>query len=176
MNPVIPWSKDRLLKWSDFKADPNHGVFENSSSVIEYRATWFVGSESANGRISFVIKDIGLITEFFPHRSWVREMYATSELLRHEQGHFDLVEMLRKSITIKITDALCPKMYPTKGKNEEQQKQYAREYSGMLIAGELAKIQKYVEEKRTEYDVQTDFGQDAKAQSIYDNQFVQIKI
>ena len=172
---TIPWSKIVLLGWSDFKAEPNPAVFEDASSTIKYRATWTVDSEVLSGRVRFFIEDVKLVAEFFPWLSWVRGLYATPELLRHEQGHFDLAELLRKDVTEKITDAVCHKRYPARGKNEEQQKQFAREYSSRLLAGELKKWQAYLEKRRSEYDCRTGFGRDAGAQSLYDRQFSQLR-
>ena len=172
---TIQWSKTILLRWSDFKAEPNPAAFEDASSTIKYRPTWTVNSEDANGRIQFFVKDLRLAAEFFPRLSWVREQYATAELLNHEQGHFDLAESLRHHITAEITDALHDKRYPALGKNEEQRKQFAREHTTQVIANELKKWHPYLEKKRSEYDGRTDFGQDAKQQSEYDERFSRLR-
>ena len=50
-NNTLEWSDDLFLKWSDFKAEDNPAVFEDSHSVIKYRFTWTVNSEMINGTI-----------------------------------------------------------------------------------------------------------------------------
>lgn len=172
---TIPWSKTAFLGWSDFGAEPNPAAFEDASSTVKYRITWVVNSESVENKVRFFIEDIRLVAEFFPWLSWVRRMYATPGLLKHEQGHFDLAELLRKDITAKIRDAVNQKRYPARGKDAEQQKQFARERSALLLSGELKKWQAYLEEKQSEYDSRTSFGHDAKAQSVYDRQFSRLR-
>lgn len=171
----IPWSRTTFLRWSDFKAESNPAVFEDAHSTVKYRITWTVNSENIGSHIQFFIEDIKLIAEFFPELSWVRRIYATSELLKHEQGHFDLAELLRTEITKKISSAVHSKRYLAKGKNEEQRKQFAKEYSAALLNKELKKWQSYMEKKQSEYDSQTNFGQDVEAQSAYGLKFSQLR-
>ena len=99
---MLLWSEDYLLNWSDFKAESNLSAFEDSSSHIKFHYTWLVNSEVSGDRIYFLIEDIRLSTQFLRHLSWVREAQDTSDLLKHEQGHFDLAESLRPIITEKI--------------------------------------------------------------------------
>lgn len=172
---TIPWSKTVSLKWTDFKAEPNPAVFEDSSSIIRYRITWTVNSEVSRGQIEFFVEDLKLITEFYPGLSWVRSMYATAELLNHEQGHFDLAELMRNDITAGINNAINKKRHAVAGKNDEQRKQFAREHSAILLADELKKWQSHMEQKRTEYNRQTNFGQNVEIQSDYDMQFSQLR-
>lgn len=172
---TISWSKTTFLKWADFKAEPNPAVFEDSSSIIRYRITWTVNSEVVDGQVEFFLEDIKLITEFYPGLSWVRSMYATPELLNHEQGHFDLAELMRNDVTAEIITVINEKRYAVVGKNDEQCKQFARERSALLLANELKKWQTYMEQKRSEYDRQTNFGQNVKVQSDYDTRFYQLR-
>ena len=59
----------------------------------------------------------------------MREKQASSELLKHEQGHFDFAELLRPTITEKIQNEFKDKKFTTQGQNDEQRKQFAREKS-----------------------------------------------
>ncbi|MDH3501799.1 MAG: hypothetical protein OEL69_04745 [Nitrosopumilus sp.] len=165
---ILPWSKDYFLDWSDFRAESNPAVFEDAYSVIKYRFTWTLNSESFGSKISFSIKNVQLSPEFHRQLSWVRTSMATLKLLNHQQGHFDLAELLRDEITKKIKDTIENKLYPTRGQNEEQQKQFAREDSGTMIAKELEKGEKYLSEKQKEYDALTDYGQIESKQAEYD--------
>ena len=174
--PTIPWSKTTMLDWPDFKAVPNPAVFESAHSTIRYRIAWTVGSESVDNEVQFFIDKINIITEFFPELSWVREMYATKSLLRHEQGHFDLAELFRNDITEKIKNAFTGKLYHTIGKNDDQCKQYAREHSGRLLYEVLKKHQTHLDEQRSQYDKMTNFGEDEHEQAVYDAQFLNLRV
>jgi len=171
----ISWSKDRVLTWSDFKAESNPASYEDAHSVIKYRYTWTVNSESVGNQIKFFIENINLTTEFYPLLSWVRQSQATSNLLKHEQGHFDLAELLRSKIVDHIQNIFDGKKFPTRGQNQEQQKQFAREDSGLMIANEIEKWEKHLCEKQEEYDALTNFGQILEKQLYYDDMFKKLR-
>ena len=172
---IISWSKDYLLAWSDFKAEPNSSSFEDSSSKIKYHYTWTVNSETSDGKIYFLIDNIQLSTQFLRHLSWVREKQASVELLKHEQGHFDLAESLRHIITADFQNEFKDKKFPTRGQNEEQQKQFAREDSGLMISKRLEKWYNDFSQQRTKYDKMTEFGHNLKKQQEYDKKFAKLR-
>ena len=60
-------------------------------------------------------------------------MQENNNLLKHEQGHFDLAELVKWNNLDKIQNEFYKKKFPTRGQNEEQRKQFAREDSGKLI-------------------------------------------
>ncbi len=168
---IISWSKDYFLKWSDFQAESNPSSFEDSSCHIKYHHTWTVNSEMVDEKIYFLINDIKLSTQFLRHLSWVRENQTSSDLLKHEQGHFDLAELLRPTITEKIQTEFKDKKFPTRGKNDEQQKQFAREQSGLMIAKELEKWSNCFTQQKTKYDEETEFGRNSDKQKEHDKKF-----
>ena len=174
-NNTISWSKDYFLDWLDFQAESNPAVFEDAHSTIKYRYTWTVNSDSVGNQIRFFIENIDLIAEFYPFLSWVRQPQATLQLLKHEQGHFDFAELLRSEITTQIQNVFNGKKFPTRGQNPEQQKQFAREDSGLLIANEIGKWEKYLFEKQEEYDKQTNYGQIVEKQQEYDIMFKKLR-
>ena len=170
-NDVLLWSKDYLLKWTDFKAQSNPSTFEDSSSHIKFHYTWIVNSDISDEKICFLIDDIKITTHFFRHLSWVRENQSSEDLLKHEQGHFDLAEFLRPTITEKIQNKFKDKKFPTRGQNNEQKKQFAREDSGLMITQELEKWSLYFSQKRKKYDEETEFGHNREYQKKYDKEF-----
>jgi len=174
-NNVISWSKNYFLNWSDFKAESNPAAFEDVHSIIKYRYTWTVNSDIFGNQIRFFIENIDLITEFYPLLSWVRQPQATSYLLKHEQGHFDLAELLKPEILKQIQCVFTGKKFPTRGQNPEQQKQFAREDSGLLIAKEVEIWEKYLFSKQEEYDLQTNYGQILTKQQEYDDMFKKLR-
>jgi hypothetical protein len=172
---ILQWSKDSFLKWSDFKAQSNPSTFEDSYSHIKFYYTWTVNSDISENRIYFLINGIKLSTQFLRHLSWVRENEISSDLLKHEQGHFDLAESLRQMITEKIIDEFKDKKFPTRGQNDDQRKQFAREDSGLMIAKELEKWISDLEMKRKKYDDETEFGKNREKQKEYDEKFDRLR-
>jgi hypothetical protein len=172
---ILLWSKDSFLKWSDFKAQSNPSAFEDSYSHIKFHYTWIVNSEILKDKIYFLIDDIKLTTQFLCHLSWVRENQNSLGLLKHEQGHFDLAESLRPMITEKILDEFKDKKFPTRGQNDDQQKQFAREDSGLMIAKELEKWSLDLSQKRKKYNNQTEFGHNWEKQKEYDEKFDRLR-
>jgi len=158
-NYTIPWTSDYSLKWSDFKAESNPAVFEDTHSTIKYRFTWLVNSDKLNDKLVFLIDNIKLVTEFHSLLSWVRESESSDNLLKHEQGHFDLAEMLRRDHDIIFKKKFYHKVFHTRGQNEAQQKQFAKEDSSKMISNEVDKLSLILTKKRKEYDAETEYGQ-----------------
>ncbi len=172
---IISWTKDYFLDWSDFMAESSPSKFEDSSSKIKYHHTWTVHSEISNGEIYFLIDAIKLSAQFLRHLSWVREKQASLELLKHEQGHFDLAEFLRPKITEKIQNEFKDKKFPTRGQNDDQRKQFAREDSGLMLAKELERWSYDFSQKRIKYDEETEFGHNLNKQKEYDEKFNELR-
>lgn len=174
-NEVIVWTKQTFLKWSDFKAESNPATFEDSHSVIKYRFTWTVNSEKIDNDIFFIIENILLSVEFFPHLSWFRISQDTDDLLKHEQGHFDLAELVKRDNLQNLQNAFYGKLFPTRGQNEEQQKQFAKEDSGRMIAEKVEELEHILDKRREEYDSETEFGQNIVKQSEYNSIFEKLR-
>ena len=62
-----------------------------------------------------------------------------------------------------------------KNSDLSKQKQFAKEDSGRMIAMEVEKLETILDKRREEYDVQTEFGQNAKKQSEYDLIFEKLR-
>ena len=172
---ALLWSRNYFLNWSDFQADSNPSAFEDSSSEIKFHYTWTVDSEMENGKVYYEIKNIHLSTYFLRHLSWVRRGQNSLNLLKHEQGHFDLAELSRFGIEEHVQNSFHNKKFLSRGKNDEEQKQSAREDSGMMISKELEKWNLYLSKKREEYDRETEFGLNIKSQQEYDNKFAELR-
>ena len=174
-NSIIQWKPDFHIEWSDFKAESNPAVFEDSRSVIKYRFTWTVNSEIIDEQIVFFIEDITIFVEFHPLLSWVRISESDDDLLKHEQGSFDLAELTMRENIKKLQDMFYSKHFPTRGQNIEQRKQFAKEDSGKMIVEEVNKMQQLYEEKHKKYQEETDFGRNKAMQSKYDLIFEQLR-
>ena len=165
---TLDWAPEFTLKWSDFQAESNPAVFEDSHSVVKYRFTWTVNSEKINDQIVFFIDDIRIFPEFYSLLSWVRLSEASDSLLNHEQGNFDLAELVKNENLLKFHDKFYSKHFPTRGKNEEQRKQFAKEDSGKMINAEVEKLQELYDKKSQKYHDEAKFGLHSEEQSKYD--------
>tara|TARA_B110000444_G_scaffold145740_1_gene136253 strand:- start:238 stop:774 length:537 start_codon:yes stop_codon:yes gene_type:complete len=170
-NHVIAWTSDYSLKWSDFKAELNPAVFEDSHSAIKYGFTWTVNSDKVNDEVVFLIDSIKTVTEFHPLLSWVRESESNDDLLKHEQGHFDLAEMLRRDHNVVFENKFYHKVFETRGQNDAQRKQFAKLDSGKMISNELDKLSLILAKNRKEYDAETEYGQNIPNQLKFTNIF-----
>jgi len=170
-NDVIAWSKDHSLKWSNFKAESNPAIFEDSHGIIKYRFTWIVNSDKLNEEIVFLIDNIKLTVEFHPLLSWVRKSESNDNLLKHEQGHFDLAEMLRRDYDKILENKFYHKVFRTRGQNDAQRKQFAKEDSGRMISNEVDKLSMILTKKREKYDVETEYGKNIQNQLKYTELF-----
>lgn len=174
-NHVLEWDGDFFLKWSDFEAESNPAAFEDAHSTIKYRFTWVVSSDKIDEQIVFLIEDIRIFVEFHPLLSWVRSSQSSDSLLKHEQGVFDLAELVKRENLDTLQHVFYGKQFPTRGKNEQQQKQFAKEDSGKMIAQEVEKLENIYKKKCQEYVEQTDFGQNQEKQSEYDLMFKKLR-
>ena len=175
-NNILVWSNDTFLRWSDFEAESNYAAFEDSHSVIKYRYTWTVNSDTKGNQVLFFIENIQLSVEFQSVLSWVRLSQSNDDLLKHEQGHFDLAELIKRENLEKLKNKFHEKQFPTRGKNEEQRKQFAKHDSGKMIAEEVEKLEEILSKRRQEYDKQTNFGQNLEKQLEYNLTFDRLKL
>ena len=164
----IGWSKNIFLKWSDFKAEHNSSIFEDSHSEIKFRFTWTVNSDTKNEDIVFLIENIELFVEFHPLLSSFRTLEINENLLKHEQGHFDLAELIKIENLEELQNKFYNLQFPTRGKNDEQRKQFAKVDSGKMISKEIEKLEELLHIRRQQYNEQTNFCQNQEKQIEYD--------
>ena len=174
-NTVLAWTQDTYLKWSDFEAESNPAVFEDSCSTIKYRFTWTVNSDKIDDQIMFLIENVRLHVEFHPLLSWVRESRSSDQLLKHEQGNFDLAELVKQENLGKVQEKFYLRHFHTRGQNNEQRKQFAKEDSGRIILDEIEELERLLGQRRCKYQDETSFGDDLKEQSKYNDLFERLR-
>lgn len=172
---AIMWSAKRPLTWHDFKAESNPAIFEDAHSAITYRPTWITGSEEDGDRAVFFIKDVSVTAEFIPRLSWVRPGHSDDAMLRHEQGHFDMAELVWREWRGRFSGEMSKRRFPTRGGNEEQRKQNARDDSAQIVVPIVDAMKEDLARRRKEYDQETNFGADARRQSWYDAEFARLR-
>ena len=172
---TLEWTRNFILSWSDFQAESNPAVFEDSHNVIKYRFTWVVDSEKIDEDIVFLINDISLFVEFHPLLSWVRQSEANESLLNHEQGNFDLAELVKRENIKNLQEQFYKKHFSTRGQNDDQRKQFAKEDSGKMINEQVKKLQNLFVERSQKYQNETKYGQNIDEQTKYDLAFKQLR-
>jgi len=94
---ALRWDQHPALVWDDFKGRPRR-IAGEPSAVTD---TGF--------RVQFECRadafDIRVVTEFYRNSSWVKPGRKSIELLRHEQGHFDLTELFARKMRKAVREA-----------------------------------------------------------------------
>jgi len=96
----IIWHKARKLTWNDFKgkAPSDTPVAALTASGISYSfSSYENGDEMA---IRYVVT-----ANFYPSRSWYQARYASSNVLAHEQLHFDITELFARKFRQRLDAA-----------------------------------------------------------------------
>jgi Holliday junction resolvase RusA-like endonuclease len=86
-NEFISWSEKRKLVWDDFKAAPlqmgNVAALTSTHLGFSYKMS--------DGKVSYFIE-----CQFEKNKSW--GLVKNDNVLRHEQGHFDIAEMFARKL------------------------------------------------------------------------------
>ena len=165
----VPWSPGLTLSWTDFQAEQNPADLEDAYSAIRYRPRWTVESEqSADGAILFEILDLRISTEFWPVLSWARPD-CDDAVLRHQQGHFDLGELVMREEFGRVRSSVCGMRFPTRGRNKDQRMQNAKEDSALVVESAVCKLEAVLAARQARYDEDTRHGADSAAQCRFDD-------
>lgn len=109
----ITWTGDYCLVWGDFEGDVDYGKNKTAwtSWIIKTYSEVEVIDTSAR---KYQFTDIDVIAFFIKSESWVDLEKLKSrdiQLLRHEQGHFDLVEEHSRAIESTMKEELIGKIF-----------------------------------------------------------------
>ena len=93
---------NRLLQWSDFSGQPDNSnpYFANTHWDFSYRFS----STKFNGDVA-EISGFEIVLQLNPYKSWVKKGKETDELLKHEQGHFNVGLLFSQEVLKKIKTA-----------------------------------------------------------------------
>lgn len=85
---LIEWKENLSLKWTDFKGEPDESV--------NYKAMTYsrIGLEADFIDNAFVVT---VKTYFLRNKSWTKNKESNA-LLKHEQVHFDIAELIARKI------------------------------------------------------------------------------
>lgn len=92
-NEKLRWNAEKPLSWNDFKASPKkHLPYKaNTNSGISF--SWNATESSIGIELNYEIA-----SNFYPFRSWVKEIEEVEYLLGHEQLHFDITELYARKL------------------------------------------------------------------------------
>ena len=95
--PDLRWQQNPKLSWDDFKSQPPpHVAFPSAQSDTGFKFQLMCRNE---------MLDVDAYAFFSPSGSWVKPNQKTVDLLKHEQGHFDMAEVYALRLTKAIRDA-----------------------------------------------------------------------
>ena len=176
----IAWSKDFFLKWSDYLAvpDPLSKFGALTRTTISQESRFFLHKTSS--RFKFKISNIKLTAVFIPSISWVKESDRNSiyqdQLLRHEQGHFDATEELKRKMEHKLILEIESKTFSSKGKTFDECSSYADKETTEILRKKLASVIDDLKDFHKKYDKDTDYGRNIIAQAEYDIRFAKLRL
>lgn len=145
---------NRLLNWADFKGTPNDNspyfAYTAWKTNVKFSGVQFEGEKA-------FINGFEMTVEFDAINSWVKKGKETDELLKHEQGHFDVGVLYMQEVLQSIAAANFTKA----GYKDEFQKiikdihdkyvamgdKYDKDTNHSIKKDEQAKWDAYFEEK-----------------------------
>lgn len=97
----VEWDKEIKLTWEDFKGIPPS--ISETNAAASTRCGFDVSAESNGNKelVAVTIKNI-----FYCDKSWMRpDKRNRSDLLEHEQAHFDLCEVYARRLRKRVLDS-----------------------------------------------------------------------
>lgn len=128
----ITWNKDVKIAWSDFKGKADvKSPFSTMSAVGIY----YKYNSIDNGKVYKIRFTIH--ARFDRTKSWSKSGVQTAAILKHEQLHFDIAELVTRAFKKEAENTVYSKHY----KNE--------------ISGIFKRYTNYLQKLQRKYDVQT---------------------
>ena len=95
----IAWEAERPLRWSDFRGSVPRNTDEANVAATAASLGWTYAYEfeRSGGGCIYRITNVQAAATFHSENSWVKPGFETAEVLEHEQGHFDITEIYRRT-------------------------------------------------------------------------------
>ncbi len=145
-NDFIEWGRGVKIDWTDFKgkAQVNSPFAAMSAVGIHYKYSSLVIEEVI--KIKFQIN-----SKFDRTKSWSRSKLQTADVLKHEQLHFDISEIVSREF-----------------KKEAENSTYSKNYKNEII-DIFNRYTKYLEKLQKKYDDQTMHSKNKPRQKEWEN-------
>jgi len=133
---LIPWNSQKLV-WPDFKGEPD--ASSEYKALTQWRLSYDFQVAISNGAASIARSNVK--TFFSRNDSWTKSSTGSTQLLEHEQGHFDLAEVYARKFRKDLVDYTF--------KTDKYQKELEGLFNKILAACDKA---------QTKYDKETKHG------------------
>ncbi|MCS7239975.1 MAG: hypothetical protein NZ651_01840 [Candidatus Bipolaricaulota bacterium] len=160
------WHEGQPLSWADFQGEPPSASLPNEAAKIwlglKYSASWAVSFDFS--RRQWIARLSNISTQAFVdrRRSWVLPNRRTPDLLRHEQGHFDLLEVFRRRLETEFSRLIGRTVAGSTPQEAEQQ-------LALLLEEVYKRVWQAHEVCQAQYDQETRNGQDLLRQKQWEN-------
>ena len=145
--PVLTWSEEYKLNWSDFK-----GQSKELGDAVAVTASGITFGFSIKERGAKVIGFTTTVESlFYPEQSWYKPEKANNHVLAHEQLHFDITELYARKFRKRISELIVSNSIKKQLKDLHES-----------ILKELAKTQDL-------YDSETNFSRNEGSQLKWQN-------
>jgi hypothetical protein len=159
----VPWSADQPVSWQLFLAPypSSEGCMQAEVAAIHMTLSWsvsYVIDYDVQRKIWYGYVDastIGVTNTMEPFLSWAAEDGRTSEVLCHEQLHFDLNEVYARKLAILLAH---PRRIEARTKDE------VRTALKEAINSTASSVLDMAEQMQSLYDQETKHGTDAQMQ------------
>ncbi len=178
-SPVITWNKDYLLKWEDFKNNSNYEIPASARSAVGLESHPDIQLIVTKTKFKFKINTMGIRAIFIPDASVVIKERVSEQgnavLLRHEQGHFDLVEEIARKANLRLDPQFQNKTFTVKGKTPEEAQKEAMQQATIMSNEILEGLRKEFHFQETKYDDETNHGRIIEKQEEYNTRFEKLR-
>lgn len=158
------------------------------ANALQLSITWrltnwkFEYTLNTKTEINAKIKSVEIVPVFYTLKSWVKSEQLGSEkisqdLLKHEQGHFDLAEECAKISTKQLNAIIKNKQISVNANSPqernklflEKRRQITNESFNALLNYHMKIIQEL-------YDIETDRGKNLEIQNEYNSRFKKLRL
>ncbi len=146
---------NQTLRWSDFPGTPPAGETLDAYTSSTYNLNWGF----APGRTDeYRLANISVAVVLRRAQMWSRRSAQSARLLKHEQGHYDIVAMTARDLSTDLT-ALASQVFTSESDLRDAVNDLDRAARSQIVNADSA------------YDTQTDHGNIATAQASWDAAF-----
>lgn len=159
------WTGGYRLSWQDFLGDPPPASLRGTEAAriwvgIRYFASWELSFDPVRGRWTARLLDCTTQAFMDRTRSWALPDQRLPEVLRHEQGHFDLLEVFRRLLEQELMLWIGKPVSATT--REEAERKLTR-----LLEEVYLRVWEAHEACQAQYDQETEHGGNQAQQDLW---------
>jgi len=163
-----PWEKSRSLTWNDFRGIPNLNspYLAWVEGDLKYKYEW---KTENSGTCKYRFTKAEAVAYFSKIESWVKEKGKTDALLKHEQGHFDILEIHAKKFNERANRELLNHAFSCPGRNGLVSEGTINNAAKAKVATIFNQIMNEMKLMEKNYGSQTNHGLNSFAQGKWDS-------